>query len=82
MTIKDFLCIDDPSQEKIIFQIVLDKEFKKIDIQIETYLAQLEMQKDQYFNPQTKLTYINAIDDIEKKFDKYGEYWQAYNEVC
>jgi len=40
----DFMCIDG-SQEEVLYQIILDEEFTKIDDKIDTYLIKIEEEK-------------------------------------
>jgi len=46
--IEDFVCIFG-SEEKVIYQIVLDEKFSKIDNEIDSYLTSIEKNKNEYF---------------------------------
>lgn len=79
--IEDFVCID-WTKEEVIFQIVFDEKFKEIDDEAEKYLQALEDNKDKYFWAKATLNYLDAVDEVVKKFSYYGEYWEKYNKLC
>ncbi len=80
--IEDFICINSFNQIEIAWQIILDKEFKKNDKEIEKYLKWLEDNKSYYFWPSSKESFLKAVDDIEEKFSVWWEYWKKYAELC
>ena len=47
-SIEDFVCIV-WSYEKIVYQVVLDGEFKEIDDEMDNYIYDLEKEKNRYF---------------------------------
>jgi len=77
-SIEDFVCIVWDGDD-IAYQVVLDKEFKKIDNDIDKYLFDLEKYKNLYFWINKSKTYIDGVDDIflAKKY-----FHKEYNEVC
>jgi len=81
-SIKDFICLTSNDKEKIIYQIVLDQEFKIIDQEIEFYLNNLEQQKDKYFWKNAKITYLWAIDEITRLFYAWWVYSKKYDKIC
>ena len=80
--IEDFVCIDDDNTEKVIYQIILDKKFKEIDKDANEYLSSLEENKDYYFWPKAKESYLEWIEKLEKNFNVYWDYWQRYKSLC
>ena len=80
--IEDFVCLTSKSEQEIVFQIVLDEEFRKIDDEVEAYLSALEADKDRYFWKDKEMSYIQGIDDITDYFSEYGKYGQKYYEAC
>ncbi len=81
-TIEDFVCLASSNYFEIMAQIILDKEFKKIDKEVDTYFKNLEDNKSYYFGKDSKEPFTNAIDVIEDKFDIYGEFGMKYLWVC
>lgn len=81
-TIEDFVCLASSNYFEIMAQIILDKEFKKIDKEVDTYFKNLEDNKSYYFWKDSKEPFTNAIDIIESKFDIYGEFGLKYLWVC
>lgn len=81
-TIEDFVCLPSKNNFEIMSQIILDKEFKKIDKEVDEYFESLEDNKSYYFWKNSKEPFTNAIDLIESKFDIYGEFWKKYTAVC
>ncbi len=78
----DFLCISSQSNEKIIYNLILDKQFKIIDEKAVEYLNTLEENKDYYFWPRRQAPYLVAIDDIEKYFWIDGVFYNQYYRIC
>lgn len=82
-TISEFICPEDNTNlSKVIPQIILDIEFKKIDTEAELYIDFLERNKDFYFWPKAKKTYPEAIDDIWQKFELNWYFWKKYMNWC
>lgn len=79
--ITDYVCIE-WSREEITYQIVLDEEFTKIDVEIEKYLDNLEKDKDKYFWPKKEASYVEAIDEISEKFTNGWYYYAKYYDIC
>jgi hypothetical protein len=67
------------TSNKNIFQEWLDKHFKEIDKGIETYLTNLNKQKNHCFWKERKQNFIECINDIEKNFENYSN---SYNNAC
>lgn len=82
--IQDFVCLSSNNSYEILLQIILDKEFKKIDKDVETYLAKLEDNKNEFFWPESTKSLLEWIDEIESKFSLYdeGSFWKRYMENC
>lgn len=80
--ITEFVCISSRNNWKIMAQIILDKEFKKIDKKIDSYLSFLEKNKDYYFWEKQQEPFLKAIDDMWKKFSMEWEYWKEYLKFC
>lgn len=81
-SIEDFVCISSQSEWKILGQIVLDEEFKKVDEEVEAYLNFLEQSKDYYFWQNAQKTFLEWVDDIDSKFSLTWEFWQKYIKLC
>lgn len=81
-TIEDFVCLASNNHFEVMAQIILDKEFKKIDKEVDEYFQNLEDNKSYYFGKNSKEPFTNAIDLIESKFDIYGDFWMKYAWVC
>ncbi len=78
----DFLCVSSQSNEKVIYNIILDKQFKVIDEKAVEYLDTLEKNKDYYFWPNRKAPHLAAIDDIERYFSVDGIFYNQYYKAC
>lgn len=81
-SITDFICISSKKDYQILSQIILDKEFKKIDKKVEAEIATLEKNKDYYFWSKAKKDYISWIDDVESMYWPNGKYWKQYLSLC
>lgn len=73
--IEDFVCISSGDPTKILSQIILDKEFKKIDKEAESYLKKLESNKNEFFWPESSRSLVEGIDEIEQKFSFTSDKW-------
>ena len=78
----DFLCISSLDNEKIIYNIILDKHFKKIDEKADEYLTSLDENKDYYFWPNRKEVYFKWIDKNIKHFSLEGTFYNQYYREC
>lgn len=77
-SIDSFICIQD-SYEKIVLQIAMDENFKKVDEDMDKYLSSLSEQKNLYFWKDATYTYYDWINHIWKK----SEYFKIkYSEAC
>lgn len=81
-TIEEYLCLPSKNNFEIMWQIILDKEFRKIDKEVDEYFESLENNKSYYFWKNSKEPFTNAIDLIESKFDIYWEFGKKYSAVC
>lgn len=83
-SIEDFVCINSSDKYEIMPQIVLDKEFKKIDKEVESYLKKLEDNKSEFFGQSASRSLVEWIDEIETKFWIYSDdsFWKKYMELC
>lgn len=81
-SIDDFICLESPNYFEIMSQIILDKEFKKLDKQTSEFFKNLEENKNYYFWKDAKEPFTNAIDLLENKFWIYWEYWEKYINSC
>lgn len=61
--IDDFVCRV-WTKEQVMFQVILDLEFQKIDEKMDEYVDSLEKEKNRYYSK--NLTYIDWINDINK----------------
>lgn len=72
-SIEDFVCISSNNDVEILTQIILDKQFKKYDKELDTYLKQLEDNKTKYFWKSASSNFLEAIDEIESKLWFYQD---------
>lgn len=84
-TIDEFICLQAPAEERIL-QIVLDNNFKKVDAEVDAYLASLDSQKDKYFGQDSDKTYLDWVNEISKKSEEFKNKYHAacqttYNEA-
>jgi len=79
--IDDFVCIQSWTGE-VIYQIILDQEFKKIDSEIEDYLLTLEQNKSYYFWPEAQEPFTNGVNEIEHYLWVGWVFEKKYKEVC
>ena len=81
-SIEDFVCLQSNNKEEIVYQIVLDKNFKEIDDKIEEYLSGLELEKDKYFWENKSESFLNWIQQIYDDFGEKGPYYKEYLDLC
>jgi len=82
LAIDDYICIQSWSKEEITYQIVLDREFTKIDDDIWKFLEGLEEAKDYYFWKNAISNFLEGVNDISNKFWKHWFYWIKYKNLC
>lgn len=80
--IEDFVCLSSNNSFDIMGQIILDKNFKEIDREVEEYLESLQKNKDYFFWPNAQQPFVDAVDEVEWIFSKYGTFWKKYWDVC
>jgi len=76
-TIKDFVCISSNKDEDILDQIILDTEFRKIDDQIENFLARIDQDKEASVTDSNTL-----INDIATNLLPEGIYHRQFKALC
>lgn len=81
-SIEDFVCPETQNTAEMMYQIVLDQEFKKIDKEVYNQCKNLEKSKDYFFWENQQESFLKGVDFIESKFSPFGEYWGKYNELC
>lgn len=79
---RDFLCVTSAEKDLVLYNIILDEEFSKIDEDADKKLESMEDNKDHYFWPERKAPYFQAPDDIEKIFWVGGDLYKRYVEKC
>lgn len=77
-SIEDFVCII-WTDEEIVYQIVLDKLFKKIDDEMDKYIEDLENEKDRYYWIWRQKNFIDWLNEIDQK-KKY--FYEKYANLC
>jgi len=92
--IDDFICISEQNDTtKILENIILDKEFKKVEKDMKTFLENLTSQRLYYFSKWSNNNEITWIDDITKIFwenyantevfnVKYWSFYKRFNNLC
>lgn len=77
LSIKEFVCIQSRDKEAILDQIILDRNFKYIDDEIEIYLEGLANDKEiVLLNP------AKIVDEITKNLSREGYYFKEYKKLC
>lgn len=82
LNIEDFVCINDKNEQKRAYQIVLDKEFKKIDKEWEKFILDLEKNKNYYFGEKKKEDFLNWFSAIESIFWWNKDLFLKYKALC
>lgn len=67
-SIESFVCLESQNPSDIMFQIILDKKFKEIDKDIQSFLCCLEDNKSYYFWPDAQENFFQASELISKLF--------------
>lgn len=83
-SIEEFVCINSTDKYEILPQIILDVEFKKIDKKVESYLAQLENNKEEFFWPSAKRSLVEWVKEVDSKFSIWDDnsFWKEYMNIC
>lgn len=83
-SIEDFICISSNNDVEIMSQIILDKQFKKFDKELDNYLKELEDNKTKYFWKWASHTFLEGIDEIESRLGIYNDdsLGKKYFESC
>ena len=76
-SITDFLCVSEINDEKMIYNLILDDKFKKIDEASDEYLEYLENDKSRFFWPEQKEPFLIWIDEI---YELYWKQWKFYKD--
>lgn len=77
-SIEDFVCIIG-TREEISYQIVLDMKFKDLDDEMDTFIEDLETNKNKYFWKDREWNFIDWLNDIDLK-KKYFK--KEYSNIC
>jgi len=78
----NFLCRSTNNNEEMLYNIILDEEFKVIDKDANLLLEALEENKNYYFWSDKKESFLKWIDDVEKYFWKTWVFHKEYLEIC
>ena len=78
LAIKDFLCVSEIDEEKMIYNIILDDKFKEIDKEADLYLDSLENDKTRFFWPDQREPFLRWVDEIYEAFWKNKWFYNAY----
>jgi len=79
--IEDFVCPTVLNKEKMTYNIILDKKFKKIDKEANEILESLEQNKDLCFWEKKQKNVLQCEDDIYKLFQEWWVFDQKYQAV-
>ncbi|MCP4523323.1 MAG: hypothetical protein GY828_03825 [Candidatus Gracilibacteria bacterium] len=79
--ISDSLCSVGTAEE-IAYQIIFDKEMNKVDLVIEQYLENFQLNKGYYFGAKKKKNFLDAINNISNIYKSNGQFGKLYGEVC
>ena len=77
-SIEDFVCIV-WSYEKIVYQVVLDGEFKEIDDEMDNYIYDLEKEKNRYFWKKKIKNFVWWLNDLSEKKEYFRN---KYKDSC
>lgn len=81
--IKEFACpTTSISNDFVVMQVIMDQEFRKIDVEVDKYLSWIEKWKENFNTENVNLTVLEEGDFIFDVFWKWWYYWKKYNEVC
>jgi len=78
LAIKDFLCVSEIDDEKMIYNLILDDKFKEIDEEANLYLDFLENDKTRFFWPDQKEPFLRWVDEVVEAFWKDWTYYNHY----
>ena len=81
LEIKEFICPSELDKDKILFQIILDKNFSEIDAEILLELNKLIIDEEKYFK-EDGITFFQKQDEIRNKFKKNWYFWIKYEKAC
>ncbi len=81
-SIEDFVCLQSTNKEEIVYQVILDKEFTKVDEKIENYLSNLETDKSKYFWSTRESNFLSWVQEIYDDLWKNWKYYQMYRDKC
>lgn len=73
---EDFVCLQ-AAPETRVAQIALDLNFKEIDEEVDTYIKDLEAQKNRFFWEGASWNYFDAINFIADKVDEFDSKYRA-----
>ena len=76
--IEDFLCPTTIDKEKMVYNIILDDKFKKIDKKADEILDSLEQNKNLFFWEDKEDTFLWWVDKIYELFWEWWEYETKY----
>ncbi len=82
LAVTDYLCVQSVNNEEILYNIILDQEFKKVDEEVMEFLNFLSESKNYFFWTAARASYFQWVDLIWVKFKKYWEFWEKYNAIC
>lgn len=78
----DYICIQSKENERVLYQIILDKKFKEIDKKLDWYMAYIQDYKEDYLGKDAPKTELEIVDEIEKELGNWGILWWEYSKVC
>lgn len=81
-SIQDYSCPSSKDEQFIAYQVILDKEFQKVDEKVDLYLTNLEQDKSKFFGVDKKGNTIDAVNEIEGILWKNGDFYKQYMWLC
>jgi len=78
LAIKDFLCVSEIDEEKMIYNLILNEHFKEIDKQADLYLDSLENDKTRFFWPEQREPFLRWVDEGVEAFWKDWHFYKLY----
>lgn len=78
----DFVCPNTKDLNIIVNQIILDKEFKKVDEKAELFLEWLKKDTGRFFWKEAKANTIDAVSFVVDNFSTQGIFGKQYTKIC
>ena len=78
LAIEEFLCVSEISDEGMVYNLILNDKFKKIDEAADGYLEYLENDKSRFFGPEQREPFFRWVDEIHEAYWKQWKFYKDY----